>query len=109
LEREILIFQIENKVITYRDRKWQAGIRFIPRDDDFVKKVILSRNKISYKMIDWINEANTGKNKAEWDACQDDEAVAQVVIRDARSRGCVLQSKTHGGEQNQNGKKEEGK
>jgi hypothetical protein len=98
-EREIIIFEIENKTITYRDRKWEKGVRFIPRDEDFMKKVIFSMNKISYKMIDWINEANSGKNFEEWKNCNDDEAVAEIVIRDARSRGCVLKNKSYGEQQ----------
>ena len=87
---EILIFEISNKSIRYTDRKWPEGINFIPKDMDFVKKVIMSRNKISNQMIKWINEANTGKEYAEWLACKDDYEVAEVVKRDAKLRGCVF-------------------
>jgi hypothetical protein len=55
-------------------------------------------------MVDWINEANSGKCLEEWKACKDDEAVAEVVIRDAKSRGCILRNKSYGGE---NDKKEQ--
>ena len=104
LEREIILFEIENKTITYRDRKWKEGISFIPRDEGFMKRVIFSRNKISYKMIDWINEANSGKNLEEWKNCKDDEDVARIVILDARSRGCILREKSYGGENDKNKK-----
>ena len=97
-EREILIFEIENKVIVYRDRKWQTGIKFIPKDVDFVKKVIFSRNALSQNLIKWIAEANSGKSLEEWQACKDDEAVSEIVIRDAKSRGCVFKNKSYGTE-----------
>jgi hypothetical protein len=116
-ERELIIFEIENKSIVYKDRKWQEGIRFIPRDDAFIKKVILSRNRISYKLVEWINEANTGKNLAEWQACKDDESVAEVIIKDAKSRGCVFRDKSYpttpnkqeGGNNENNQEKETGR
>jgi len=81
---------LHNKVIVYRDRKWPAGVRFIPKDAELVKKIIFSRNKISSQMITWINEANSGKNYEEWQACQTDEEVAEIVKRDAKLKGCVL-------------------
>jgi len=88
--QEVLIFDIHNKEIHYRDRKWPQGIKFIPKDEGLVKMIIFSRNKISNQLITWINDANSGKNLAEWEACEDDEAVAKVVIRDATMRGCIL-------------------
>jgi hypothetical protein len=97
-EREVLIFEIENKVIVYRDRKWQTGIKFIPKDVEFVKKVIFSRNALSHNLIKWIAEANSGKSLAEWQACKDDEEVAEIVKRDACSRGCVFKNKSYGTE-----------
>ena len=88
--QEVLIFDINNKEIIYRDRKWPKGIRFIPKDEGLVKMIIFSRNKISNQLITWINDANSGKNLAEWEACADDDAVAEIVKRDAKMRGCVL-------------------
>ena len=87
---EVLLFDINNKVIYYRDRKWPNGVQFIPKDVELVKKILFSRNKISNQLIQWIHEANTGKNLEEWQACVDDEAVADIVKRDAKLKGCVL-------------------
>ena len=87
---EVMIFDINNKEIVYRDRKWPQGVRFIPNDVGLVKKIIFSRNKISTKLIDWIEEANSGKSLEEWTACKDDEDVVTIVKRDAKMRGCVF-------------------
>jgi hypothetical protein len=87
---ETLIFDINNKQIIYRDRKWPDGVSFIPKDEGFMKKVLLSRNRISNNMIEWIVQANEGKSLAEWQACVDDAAVAEVCKRDARLKGCIF-------------------
>jgi len=90
-QREVIFFEINNKNIRYYDRRWNEGINFIPKDQEFVKKVTMSRNKISTHLIDWIFQANSGKNIEEWNACKTDEEVSQVVIRDAKLKGCILQ------------------
>ena len=105
-DRELIIFEIENKVIVYKDRKWQTGIKFIPKDADFIKKIIFSRNALSSNLLKWIAEANSGKSLAEWESCKDDDAVADVVIRDAKSRGCIFKNKSIDNE-NKSGKEEQ--
>lgn len=90
-QREVIIFEINNKNIKYYDRKWQQGINFIPKEEGFLRKVIMSRNRLSSYLVDWMNEANTGKSIEEWNSCNTDEEVAQVVIRDAKLKGCLLQ------------------
>lgn len=96
--QEVLLFDVNNKQIIYRDRKWPDGISFIPKDHGFMKKVMLSRNRISNQMITWIVEANGGKSLDEWNACNNDEEVADIVIRDARLKGCILRKKFTGEE-----------
>jgi len=88
--QELLIFDIHKKAIWYRDRKWPSGVKFMPKDEGLVKMIVFSRNKISNQLITWINDANSGKNLAEWEVCADDDAVAAVVTRDATMRGCIL-------------------
>lgn len=88
--QEVLIFDINNKEIMYRDRKWPKGIRFIPKDEGLVRMIIFSRNKISNQLITWIEDANSGKNRDEWEACKNDDDVAEIVKRDAKMRGCIL-------------------
>ena len=87
---EVIIFDINNKEIMYRDRKWPQGIRFIPKDVGLVKMIVFSRNKLSSHLIKWIEEANSGKSLEEWNACVDDNAVVEIVKRDAKLKGCVF-------------------
>jgi hypothetical protein len=89
-DKEVLIFDIDNRTILYRDRKWPQGVKFIPRDEGFVKKIMMSRNRISNNMITWINDSNSGKSLEEFNACVDDAAIAEVVKKDARLKGCIF-------------------
>jgi hypothetical protein len=41
-------------------------------------------------MVKWINDANSGKNLEEWEACKDDYEVAEVIKREAKLKGCVF-------------------
>jgi hypothetical protein len=84
------MFDIDQKKIVYRDRKWPAGINFIPKDMNLVRTVIMSRNRIAAEMVKWINDANSGKNLEEWEACKDDYEVAEVIKREAKLKGCVF-------------------
>jgi hypothetical protein len=86
---ETILFDVDNRKIIYRDRKWPAGISFIPKDQGFMRKVLMSRNRLSNQMITWIEDANTGKSLAEYDACKTDEELAEVVKKDARLKGCI--------------------
>ena len=79
---EVILFDVNNKVVSYRDRKFPRGVQFIPKDHEFIKRVIFSRNAISKQLITWIEDSNSGKNLAEWEACADDDAVAEVIKKD---------------------------
>jgi len=89
-DKEVLLFDVDNRTITYRDRKWPNGVRFIPKDETFLKKVLLSRNRISNSMISWMEDANSGKSLEAFNACKDDNDIAEIVKRDARYRGCIF-------------------
>ena len=89
-EREIIIFEISNKIIIYKDRKWQRGFQFMPEDPTIIKSILLSRNSIRHEMIKWIKDANSGKNLEEYTAAKTDEELVDVIIKDAKLKGCVL-------------------
>ncbi len=91
INREVVVFEIKDKVITYKDRKWQKGIQFMPKDFELVKKLIFSRNRIpmSSKLLDWIEEANTGKSLEEYKSAKSEEELAAIVRRDAKKKGLI--------------------
>jgi len=91
--RETFIIEIDNKIIVYKDRKYPKGFRFIPKDPNFKKIILFSRNRIPKEVIDLIEDANTGKNLLEYQGAKDDEALVPIIIKDAKLKGCVFQER----------------
>lgn len=91
IQREVIRFRVEDMKIIYFDRKWQRGIQFIPKDPKFMFKLITSRNRfpMANKIIQWVNNANTGKNLEQYKSCKNNEELAEIVRKDAKSKGCV--------------------
>jgi predicted site-specific integrase-resolvase len=92
-ERETFVIEISNKIIHYKDRKRPVKIQFMPKDPDIKKKVIMSRNRIPKYILELIEDANSGHNLEEYQACKTDEELVPIVKRDAFSKGCVFQKR----------------
>ena len=102
--REVISFEIENKIIYYQDRKFtslrknslmqNSLMKIIPLDRELKKKLLMPRiNRIPQELIRLIREANQGKNKKEYDDAKDDEELVIIIKRDAASKGCVFQKR----------------
>lgn len=91
--RETFLIEVENKIIVYKDKKYPAGFKFMPKDPDFKKIVLLSRNKIPHEVIKWVEDANSGKNLIEYQSAKDDEALVPIIIKDAKINGAVFQGR----------------
>jgi len=91
INREAFRIDIENKKISYIDRKFTKLITLIPRDEDFIKKVICSRNKIPIHFIDLFNL--TKEEQEQYDNAKTDEELAEVCIKDCRLKGAILLKK----------------
>lgn len=94
INREIFQVTIENREIWYRDRRWYKGIRCIPKDEDFIKKIKMSRNRLPSFLID-LFELNE-KEQAEYDNAKTDEELADIVTIDARKKGGRLLKREDG-------------
>lgn len=89
--RETLQFLVENKIVSYTDRKWKGFIQVIPEDKEFIKKAIMARNKVPIKIIHaLIIDANKGENFKEWQNAKNDNEVAEIIIRDCAKQGIRL-------------------
>jgi hypothetical protein len=91
--RETFTIEINNKIIVYKDRKYPKGFQFMPKDKDFKKIVINSRNKLHPEVIKWVENANSGKNLEEYNSAKDDEELVPIIIKDAKVNGCVFQGR----------------
>ncbi len=92
--RETISIEIENRAITYRDRRFTDGFLFMPLTSELKKKLLMPRiNRIPKEIVDLINDANRGKNLKEYEGAKDDEALVIIIKRDAALKGCVFQTR----------------
>ena len=81
-------FIVKNKEIFYSDRRWGNWIRCMPPPENFMKVVALSRNRIPPFLINMFKF--TEEEIKEYNEAKDEEALAQIIIRDAKSKGCIF-------------------
>lgn len=91
--REILNFAIKDRIIKYTDRKWNKWIQCIPKDDKFIRKVLMSRGKFPHFLIKMFEL--TDKEREEYENAKDDEELAQIIIADGKKKGCKLKFKKY--------------
>lgn len=91
--RETFTIEVENKIIVYKDKKYPAGFQFMPKDPNFKKIVLFSRNKIPPEVIKWVEDANRGKNLEEYQSAKSDEELIPIIIKDAKINGAVFQGR----------------
>ena len=88
INKEVFRLDIENKTIWYSDRKWKRSIKLIPKDSDFIKKIILSRNTIPSALKELFELTNT--EQEEYNNAKDDNKLAEICKRDIRKKGAIL-------------------
>lgn len=86
--RELLHFLIVDKAVYYSDRKWNAWIRCLPRPEGFLAKIRDSRNKFPAYLADLFNFSE--EELREYEAATTEDQLAELVLRDARGKGCRM-------------------
>ena len=89
--REPMNFIIKDKEIFYSDRRWGNWIRCMPPPENFMKVVALSRNRIPPFLINMFKF--TDEEVKEYNEAKDEDALAEIIIRDAKSKGCIFVQK----------------
>lgn len=85
--KEILNFAVNGREIYYKDRVWKTGLRCIPPDENFIRTIRLSRNKIPAQLISMFNLSE--KDKEEYEACKTEEELAERIRFDCKSKGLI--------------------
>lgn len=95
MQREAFYLEIIGKEIFYGDRIWKNKIRIIPKDKGFEMKIRMSRNRYPNLNIKTFNEffSLTEEEMKEYENAKDDEALADICIRDVRKKGGVLRQR----------------
>ena len=88
VNRETFRVTVKHKEIYYCDRIWNTQVRLIPRDENFVRRVLCSRNKIPRSLLTMFNL--TRKEQKEYDNAKTETDLADICVRDARMKGGTL-------------------
>ena len=86
--REILNFAIQDRIIKYTDRKWNKWIQCIPKDKEFIMKVRMSRGRFPDFLIKMFELSK--KEQEQYDNAKTDKELAEIIIIDAKRKGCKL-------------------
>ena len=96
-DSETFIVTIDGKVIRYWDHKdgglWGGYLQWLPEcPQENAKKIILGRNKIPAHFIAMLK---VGEDElAEWNACNNESEVYDVVIKDLKKNACKVLKET---------------
>lgn len=88
VNRETFRIEIQDKTIWYTDRRWKRAIRLIPRDENFLKKILFSRGKIPPIIKDLFTLTKT--EQEEYDNAKDTRELANICKRDCQKWGARL-------------------
>ena len=88
-QRKIIRFTIDKRKIIYFDEVWKNGIQIYPLDKLLVKRMTISRKPTVSAMGLLIIEANQGKNLEEYESCKSEESLADMIRKEALSKGLV--------------------
>lgn len=86
--REIMNFIVRDKEIFYSDRKWSNWIRCLPPPANFMKTVILSRNRIPRFLVDLFKF--TDEEIKEYESAKTEQELADIIIKDCKAKGCIF-------------------
>ncbi|HEY0090436.1 MAG TPA: hypothetical protein VGB37_16420 [Candidatus Lokiarchaeia archaeon] len=85
---QIMNFKVDRKNIYYTDNFWKNWLRIIPKDKEFIRKVIASRNKIPTQIITMFNL--TKEDKMEYENAKTEKELAEIIIKDCKAKGLRL-------------------
>ena len=80
--RETINFAIQDKIIKYTDRKWKKWIQCVPRDDNFIREVIMSRGRYPHYLIKLFDLS--AKDIEEYENAKTDEELAEIIIKEIK-------------------------
>ena len=89
LNKKVIRFEINNRIIQYYDSIWKYGIQFMPLDVNLVKDMMLSGKRDIKIMAKLIRDTNSGEELEEYNNCKTEEELAEMVRKDCRKNGLM--------------------
>lgn len=96
INREIMCFIVKGTEIYYTDKIWTRPLRCIPKDENFNKIIMMSRNKYPAKLIEMFNLPESEKKEYDEIAPKGEEALADKIVMDCRGKGLSLLMRENG-------------
>jgi len=93
INREPMNFIVKDREIYYSDRRWNNWIRCVPQPENFIKIVTLSRNRIPMAIANMFRL--TPEEMKEYEEAKTEDNLADIIIKDAKSKGCIFISRTN--------------
>ena len=92
-QRKLVRFLIDGRTVKYYDDNWKDGIQIMPSQTPqmkmMLKKMLVSRKPAIKMMGALIVDANSGKNKEDYDNCKDEDDIEEMIKRDCLDKGLV--------------------
>ena len=89
MNKKVIRFEIDNRKILYFDDNWPKGVQLMPMDNKLVRDFMMSRKENLKIMAKLIRDSNTGLELQEYNDCKTDEALAEMVRKDAKSKALL--------------------
>lgn len=90
INREMMIFVVKDKEIFYQDKIFSKGLRCIPKDENFTKIIVNSRNKYPKALLTMFNLPEEERKEYEELAPQGEKVLADRIIKDCLGKGLTL-------------------
>ena len=91
--RDLMKFIVKDREIFYTDARWGSWVRCVPQPENFMKVVALSRNRIPSYLLTIFKL--TPEEQKEYELSTTEQELADIVIRDAKSKGCIFISQSN--------------
>ena len=85
--KEIIIIEVDNKIVKWYDRIWQNGLQILPMLESNVQTMLNSKNVNMKRYAEQIIQSNQGKEFEEYLNCKDDSEIIELIRRDMSSKG----------------------
>lgn len=89
MNKKVIRFEIDNRKILYFDDLWKSGVQLMPLDTKLAMKMRFSGMENLKVMAKLIIDSNTGLELQEYNNCKTDEALAEMVRKDAKSKALL--------------------
>lgn len=88
VNRELMHFVINGRLVYYTDRKWGKWLQCLPENKELKQVVQNSRNKIPAFLAQIFTLSK--EELAEYELAKTEQQLAALIIRDATLKGCKL-------------------